>query len=304
MDDRFLASLISVVEHGSIAEAARHLHLTPAGVGQRIRTLEAEVGVALVARVGRRVRPTAAGAAILDRARDIQKAVRDLKSIAASGMLSGELRLGVMPTFLSGLAPDLLCRFAAAYPQIELRVSRDNSTDLYNKVLAGQIDAAITSHPSFTIPKSLAWVLLREEPFVVLTPTSMPHGHPHKILAAEPFLRLDRHVYAGQLIDAYLRKAGIRPNERLEIDGPEAIAMMVERGLGVTLLPDWASPWLEALNLRKISVPDPSFRRRVGLLWLRESPRDGVIRAFLQEALDDLAQSARRSSSRSKTPGK
>jgi len=285
MDVRFLESLISIVDHGSIAAAARHLHLTPAAIAQRIRTLEAEIGVALVARSGRQVRPTAAAAAILDRARNVQREVRDLKSVAASGMLSGELRLGVTPTLLSGSVPDLLCRFAAAHPQIELRVVRDNSAMLYNKVLAAQIDAAVTSHPSFTIPKTCEWVLLREEPFVVLTPAAMPLAHPHAILSREPFLRLDRQVYAGQMIDAYLRKAGIRPRERLEIDGPEAIAIMVDRGLGVTLLPDWAPPWPEGLKLRKIPLPDRSFKRSIGLLWLRASLRAGLVRAFLQEAL-------------------
>ena len=290
MDDRFLASLLSVIEHGSIAEAARHLHLTPAGIGQRIRALEAEIGVALIARVGRGVRPTAAGAAILERAQNIQKEIRDLKSVATSGLLSGELRLGVMPTLLSGLVPDLLCSFAGAHPQIELHVSRDNSTNLYSMLLTGQIDAAVTSHPSFALPKTCAWAPLREEPFVVLTPAAMPVAHPHTILAIEPFIRLDRRVYAGQLIDSYLRKAGIRPHERLEIDGPEAIAIMVDRGLGVTLLPDWAPPWPEGLRLRKIPLPNPSLKRRIGLLWLRASLRDGVIRAFLQSALQMLGK--------------
>lgn len=285
MDVRFLESLISVVDHGSIAAAARHLNLTAAGVAQRIRTLEAEIGVALVARSGRRVCPTAAGVAILDRARNVQREVRDLKSIAASGMLSGELRLGVTPTLLSGPMPDLLCRFAAAHPKIELRVVRDNSAVLYSKILDAQIDAAVTSHPSFAIPKTCEWVVLREEPFVVLTPAAMPLAHPHSILSSEPFLRLDRQVYAGQMIDAYLRKAGIRPHERLEIDGPEAIAIMVDRGLGVTILPDWPPPWPEGLKLRKIPLPDRSFKRRIGLLWLRASLRAGPIRAFLQEAL-------------------
>lgn len=284
MDVRFLESLISVVDHGSIAAAARHLRLTPAGVAQRIRTLESEIGVQLVSRSGRQVRPTSAAAAILDRARNVQREVRDLKSIAASGMLSGELRLGVTPTLLSGPVPDLLCRFATAHPKIELRVVRDNSAVLYNKILEAQIDAAITSHPSFAIPKTCDWVLLREEPFVVLTPASMPPAHPHTVLSAEPFLRLDRQVYAGQLIDAYLRKAGIRPQERLEIDGPEAIAIMVDRGLGVSLLPDWPPPWPEGLKLRKIPLPDRSFKRTVGLLWLRASLRAGLVRAFLQEA--------------------
>src|SRR5215475_4048959 len=85
MDVRFLDTLLEVIECGSVAEAARRLHLTAAGVSQRIRSLEDEIGVRLVARSGRTMRPTAAAASILDRARIVQREVRDLKSIAASG---------------------------------------------------------------------------------------------------------------------------------------------------------------------------------------------------------------------------
>jgi DNA-binding transcriptional LysR family regulator len=105
----------------------------------------------------------------------------------------------------------------------------------------------------------------------------------HAILKDEPFIRLDRRVYAGQAIDAYLRKAGIRPHERFEMDGPEAIAVMVDRGLGVAILPDWAPPWPEGLRLRKIALPDRKFVRKIGLIWLRTSLRTGLIHAFLRE---------------------
>jgi DNA-binding transcriptional LysR family regulator len=162
--------------------------------------------------------------------------------------------------------------------------------------LHGQIDAAITSYPSFAIPKTFEWAPLREEPFVVLVPGGMRMRHPHTILTNEPFIRLDRKVNAGQLIDNYLRKAGIRPNERLELDGLDAIAIMVDRGLGVSLLPDWAPPWPEGLTLRKISLPDRSFTRRIGLLWMRASLRIGLIRAFLRQArcaLDTQASAKR-----------
>ena len=67
-----------VVEHGSIAEAARRLDLTAAAVAQRIRALEAEIGARLVCRSGRFVRPTEAGTAILSRAGVILGDVRDL----------------------------------------------------------------------------------------------------------------------------------------------------------------------------------------------------------------------------------
>jgi DNA-binding transcriptional LysR family regulator len=285
MDTRFLDSLVSVVECGSIAEASRHLNLTPAGVAQRLRALEDEIGAPLFIRAGRTVRPTATAVAILSQVRLVQQGVRDLKSIAASGALSGELRLGAAPTLLAGLVPDVLSRFAPAYPQIEIRISRNNSSELYAKLADGQIDAAFTSHPSFSLPKTCEWALLREEPFVVVAPSSVRTRSPHAILSNEPFIRLDRKVYAGQLIDTYLRRAGLQPRERFEMDGPEAIAVMVDRGLGVSILPDWAPPWPAGLNLRKISLPDRRFVRRIGLLWMRGSLRASLINVFLEEAM-------------------
>ncbi|PMX05785.1 LysR substrate-binding domain-containing protein, partial [Pseudomonas sp. GW460-12] len=88
-----------------------------------------------------------------------------------------------------------------------------------------------------------------------------------------PFIRLDRNVYAGRTIDGYLRRARIAVKERFELDGLEAIAVMVDRGLGVSLLPDWAPPWPEGLTLRKLPLPDPTLRRKTGLLWPRSSQR-------------------------------
>jgi DNA-binding transcriptional LysR family regulator len=96
-------------------------------------------------------------------------------------------------------------------------------------------------------------------------------------------------VFAGRLIDDYLRKAGIRPKDRYELDGLELIAVMVDRGLGVSLLPDWAPPWPEGLSLRKLALPDRSLVRRTGLLWSRASLRARLVRAFLEQAQFALA---------------
>lgn len=285
MDTRFLDSLVSVIECGSIAEASRQLNLTPAGVAQRIRALEDEFGTPLVVRAGRTVRPTSTAVAILARVRTVQQGIRDLKSVAASGLLSGELRLGVAPTLLAGLAPDILSQFIRSHPQIEVRISRNNSSELYARLTNGQIDVALSSHPSFLLPKTCQWVLLREEPFVVVVPAAIRTRSPFAILSSEPFIRLDRKVYAGQMIDAYLRKSGLRPRERFEMDGPEAIAVMVDRGLGVSILPDWAPPWPAGLNLRKVALPDRHFVRKVGLMWMRGSLQIGLINAFLKEAV-------------------
>ena len=284
MDTRFLESLVTVIDSGSIAEAARRLNLTPAGVTQRIRALESEIGARLLFRSGRSVQPTSAGAAVLDRARELLGNVRDLKSIASSGELSGELRVGVMQTSLSGLFAGILIPFTRTHPRIDVRIVRDTSAGLYSKLLNGEIDAAITSQPPFAIPKTCEWHVLREEPFVVLTPASLKGHDAHEVLAQEPFIRLDRKVFAGRLIDDYLRKAGIRPKDRYELDGLELIAVMVDRGLGVSLLPDWAPPWPEGLSLRKLALPDRSLVRRTGLLWSRASLRAKLVRAFLEQA--------------------
>ena len=153
---------------------------------------------------------------------------------------------------------------------------------LYQRVLDGEIDSAITSHPPFDMPKTCGWSLLREEPFVVLTPKSLRMRDPHEILARQPFIRLTRDVYAGQLIDNYLRKVGIRPRELFELDRSELIAMLVDRGLGVTLLPDWPPPWPEGLSLRKLPLPDPSFRRRIQNIWIISSLRLKLIEALVE----------------------
>jgi DNA-binding transcriptional LysR family regulator len=289
MDTRFLESFVTVVDGGSMAEAARRLNLTPAAVAQRIRALESEIGARLLFRSGRNVRPTEAGAAIVGRARNFLGEVRDLKSIAANDRPSGELRLGAFHTALSGLFPDILMLMKEKYPQIEVSIMRGNSVDLYPKVLAGDLDAAMIAQPLFAIPKVCDWRVLRDEPLIVLTPASAPVRDPHSILASEPFIRLDRKSWAGQLIDGYLRRAGIRPRDRFELDSLEAIAAMVNRGLGVALVHDWAPPWPEGLSLRKLPVPDPSFTRHLGLIWTRASLRLRLVHAFLEQAAVALA---------------
>jgi DNA-binding transcriptional LysR family regulator len=282
MDTRFLESFITVIENGSMAEAARQLNLTSAAIALRIRTLEAEIGTRLLIRSGRSVRPTEAGAAILSRARDVLNNVRDLKSIATGDTVAGELRIGVVQTALSGLLPPVLTAMERDYPAIAVQIKRAGSAELYPKVLSGDLDAAIIAKPPFAIPKTCNWHLLRTERLVLLTLASASKRNPHVILSSEPFIRQDRKSWAGRLIDGYLRWARVRPHERFELDSYESIAVMVGSGRGVALVHDWAPPWPEGLSLRKIPVANDRFDREIGMLWMRSSPRDRLVRAFLE----------------------
>src|ERR1700676_2932848 len=119
MDTIFLQTFLMAVDNGSIAEAARLLNLTPAGVAKRIRALEREIGAILVTRSGRTMKPTEAGAAIVEHARHFLIEARDFKSIAATDRPSGQLHLGAFQSALSGLLPDVLALMEQAYPQID-----------------------------------------------------------------------------------------------------------------------------------------------------------------------------------------
>src|SRR5579871_3542390 len=131
MDSRFIESFVMVVDNGSIAEAARRLNITTAGVAQRIRALESEIGTRLLVRSGQRVRPTEAGLAILDRLRGVLAELRDVTSLALSDRPVGELRLGATGSSTSGLLPDILALLTEKYPQIEISMISGNGAELY-----------------------------------------------------------------------------------------------------------------------------------------------------------------------------
>src|SRR5712671_919072 len=125
MDTRFLETFLMAVDHGSIAETARRLNLTAAAVAKRIRALESEIGAVLVTRSGRTIRPTEAGAAIVERARRFLIEARDFKSLAATDRLLGQLRLGAFSSALTGLLPDILVLMKETYPQIEIHMTQN-----------------------------------------------------------------------------------------------------------------------------------------------------------------------------------
>ncbi len=284
METQYIHTFVSVVDQGSMAAAARTLNITPAAVAQQIHTLERELGVRLIGRVGRTVSVTEEGARILERARDLLRGVADLRSIAQDTALSGELRLGACPTALAGMVPDILARMVEAFPQINVFIKPGYSAELYRAVEASDLDAAFVLEAPFALPKTCAWQLLREEPLIMLVPASMAHRDPHDMLATEPLIRYDRHQWGGRQADEYLRNAGIVPNERFEVNALNAIAVMVDRGLGVSLVPDWSPPWPEGLKLARLPLPLPAEPRRLGIVWARSSVRVRLVNVLLQES--------------------
>lgn len=293
METQFLHTFVTVVDQGSMAAAARVLNITPAAVAQQIRTLEREIGAPLIARVGRTVAVTEEGSRILERTRELLRHVADLRSVAMDTQVSGELRLGACQTALIGLLPDTLARMVEAFPGINVFIKPGYSAELVRDVENGDLDAALVLQAPFSLPKTCEWQLLREEPLIVLAPAAMAGRDPHELLATQPLIRYDRNQWGGRQAEEYLRANGIQPRERFELNALNAIAVMVDRGLGVSLVPDWAPPWPEGLHLARIPVPNPSVPRRLGIVWSRSSVRERLVGVFLQESRRIAASSGR-----------
>ncbi|MXQ13100.1 LysR family transcriptional regulator [Microvirga makkahensis] len=289
MDTEFLRTFVIVVEGGSIAEAARRLHLTPASVALRMRTLEKEFGTRLLVRSGRTVTPTEAGRALTELGRNLLRDVSNLKSALTTETPAGEIRIGAVPTAITGLMPRILTAVQEAYPGLEIHIVPGQSAELHSKVLSGEVDGAIIIEPYFALPKACGWAVLREEPLLVIAPSSMGGLDAHTVLATEPFIRYGRSFWGGRLVDNYLTQAKIRPRERFELSTLDAIAVMVDRGLGVSLVPDWSPPWPEGLSLAKLPLPFPTEPRRLGFLWMKGSARIRLLRIFLEQAIVSLS---------------
>lgn len=280
MDLRFLESFVVVAECGSLAEAARRLNLTPAAVAQRLQVLEHDLGHSLVMRVGRRVRPTASGLAVLAPARRLLEEARDLRAIAAQDEPAGQLRLGAIATSLTGVLPGIIAGLRLRHPRIEYFIRPDSSVNLYHAVLGGELDGALIVRPQFQIPKATGWLTLREEPLILIAPPDLPLLDAAQLIRSQPFIRYDRNQWGGQIVERYLRQNRLEVQEWLELDALDAIAGLVSRGLGVAIVPDWAPPWPEGLALRRIALPGAG-ARQTGVLWNLSGPRIAAMTAFI-----------------------
>lgn len=259
----------------------RRINLTSAAVSQRLRALESDLGQSLVARSGKTIQPTPGGLAVLDAARALVADARNLRAIAANGEPAGQLRLGATASALTGILPQVIATLRTRHPVIEYFVQPGSSVDLYHRVVAGDLDAAMIVRPQFSLPKSVSWRSIRQEPLVLITPSTCPVQDPHRIIADLPFIRYDRNQWGGQIVDTYLRTHGLKVRETLELDALDAIAAMVSRGLGVSIVPDWAPPWPEGLHLHKVALPTGG-TRETGVIWRHTGARYAAVRAFVR----------------------
>ena len=238
METRFLESLLSVARDGSIGAAERSQGLTPAAVGQRVQSLEQELVVTLLERVGHRSRPTEACLRLLPHTRELVNLDKRLSEKIEIDGMAGSMRVGVISTLFQDLIPQVLRDVNLHLPALSLNFVPGTSKDLYAAFCGDDIDASLMVEPPFELPKAATIDTLLAEPLVLLAPPGITVSvdqtlHDHRLL------RYDSKSWGGMIAERYLRERQIRTDPLVELDSLETIAILVRGGLGVSLVPHW-----------------------------------------------------------------
>jgi DNA-binding transcriptional LysR family regulator len=283
VDIRYLESLISVAEQGSIASAARAQNLTPAAVGQRIALLEQHFGTALLNRNAHRAIPTEACLDLLPRARHIVEEFYRMGADVGTSGLSGKFHLGAISTALTGLLPGIIRQLAEVAPKLVLQIKPGTSNSLFADLGERRIDAAIIVLPPYALPRSYTSELLRVEPLVLLSHNARGRTAREKLMR-NPYICYDSQSWGGLKAFQYLKDRNIRIEPFYELDALEAIEKLVLQGMGVSLVPRWTGLDLDRPGLDAEIIRNQRYSRKVVLVTPRNSAHRPVIEA-LQRAL-------------------
>ncbi len=278
MDVRFLESLIKVIEHGSIASAARAQNLTSTAVSQRIKVLETELGCALLSRVGHTAIPTEHCLKLEARARQIIYQSACLQHDVTNTNIAGPLKLGAISTALTDFIPSLAAYFAETAENVELFVVPGTSKTLYEALTKQVIDGAIIVQPSFNLPKQFHSELIATQPLCLISPKTMSDIPAEEALKSKPVIVYDRNSWGGKQAWSWLSSLQTHCNIVCELDALETIAIMVEQGLGVAIVPEWndLSTRYE-VACQRLPSSATSYKRKIAFVSHRGAPAQSLL---------------------------
>jgi len=231
-----------VAQTGSVSEAARRLHKTASAVSQQIRRIEARFGVALFEKVGRGIRPSAAGEALLgsltrlfDEAASLEAQIGEMTAarvttlrIAASDYLGEALLLPVLRRLFAEAAP------------LRFEITTTNSIEAGRLASTGQVDVAVvstdralTADETQLCTQRFFWVAPR--------PLEKRASEPIRArLGREPLLRLRPGSQGRRILDEYLGRLRLRPLSTIDLPSVSLLLSYVRQGLGMGLVPGLA----------------------------------------------------------------
>lgn len=292
MSIRTLRTLIAIREHKTFSAAADAVCVTHAAVSQQMRALEETWGVQLFDRSRRTPELTPVGRALEAKAREVVRAYDQmLPAVLGESNVSGEIKLGALPTTLTTLVPLAISMLVKSHPQVRVRLFPGLTNQLVSQLERGALDAAIISRPQL-IPPGFEFHEVADEPLQLLASLDTDSDDPFELLAKHPFIRFNREAVVGHMIESWLQKKNIRVNEAMELDGLEAISSMVYANLGVAIAPKRAVQGNSPLPLKRLSLGADAPIRQLGLAYPQDTARSRVMAALHQVCLQSVSVGA------------
>lgn len=234
-----LEAFVWITRLGSFAAAAERLNVTQPTISQRIHELEAQLGVAVFIRVGRRAQLTDHGRGLMPMAEEMMTLREEiLQRVANPANVSGTVKLGVAELVALTWLPQLIDRLSILYPGVTLELDIDLTENLWDKMDQGVLDTALL--PKITERPRYETIFLGEAPFAWMGSPSL--DIPDRVLeptevAEWPILLLSQHSNLFSIIESWFSDSGARMHRRALCNNLYSIANLTKCGLGISTLP-------------------------------------------------------------------
>ncbi|HEY0349334.1 MAG TPA: LysR family transcriptional regulator, partial [Pyrinomonadaceae bacterium] len=237
LDD--LRALVEFAQAGSIARAADRLFRTPSAITRQVQRLEAALGAELLDRSVKPPRLNSLGSRVLEQARDLLQRTEVLKSVTSSDAEPhGLLRIGLSHPLAEGTLIGPILALTEKYPKVRLRLMSELTSELFRRLLAGELEAAVVLLPEGkTAPPPLLTNIIASDRMEIVQGAAGNVGGDWKSLGSAPWvLNPPGCPLRASLIDQ-MERAGFTPMIAAEIHNMHMQLAFVQSGYGVGLLP-------------------------------------------------------------------
>ncbi len=288
-----LQYLVALNDEGHFGRAAETCFVTQSTLSAGLRELESLIGVTLVERTRRVVRFTPLGLRIAEKARRILREAEELSDMAraAGKPLSGELRMGVIPTIAPFLLPRLLPKLRREWPDLKLYLREETSQAACDSLHRGQVDCVLLALPYACGDVEAAELF--EDRLYVAVPPSLAASLPDRLTPAaidedKLLLLEDGHCLKEHALAACNRPE-LRAGATMLGTSLHTLIQMVDNALGLTMVPEMAvkAGILEGTGVVARPLEAVHAARRIALIWRRNSPREKEF-MLLAEALRSI----------------
>ena len=268
MDARQLGYVVAVVDHGGFTRAAAALHVSQPALSQAIRTLEAELGVELFHRLGRGVRLTAAGEALLEPARQLDRDLLTARAAVAAVRdgAAGHLDLACLATLATDPVAVHIGRFRQANPGVTVRLTEpDDRSTVADQVRSGRSELGVTD---LTLPDpDLISTPIGTQEYVALLPDTIQLDEPVRLrdLAPLPLVTTPPGTSTRILVDQAFEAAGVAPTLAVETEHREVMGAVVGAGGGYAIVPRDMAERVGGAGTRVATIRR-SIRREIGII--------------------------------------